>query len=449
MICYFHFLVSDNRTGADLNRFGSCFYKSRILISKSLILVNFHFLSLFLPMELEYLASFGDHVPLSQFKSDDKISVLAFNEEGRFLASGDHAGRCVIFSLNVPENGKPTVSFVSQIHAHKVEFDFFRSELSEPKINSLKWLPSRTLNPMLLTCNSHNAKLWRLEETDKITWTPGRGKTIDTYIPPQPKTIDHKYSAKFVKTFTDQQAEWLVDLQCLPDQKSFLMVDVGGVKLWDIERDVASVALCRIPQSEPGITTSAIHSALPFAFLVADECGSCRILDMRQQAEELTPSIEVRTADFGTHKHVDGSECVSSVAFSPDGSQFVVRTFGDLQQWDLRQTSKPVSVTNIQWFPNQMDWLSDEEFVKDTFRTAMMPSGNVVTGLYSADFVTWKPGDAAVKNYKAVSARTPKPPPEPGRDFTKRVTCAEAHPTKDIVAVVSTAALFLYTGVNK
>jgi serine/threonine-protein phosphatase 2A regulatory subunit B len=69
--------------------------------------------------------------------------------------------------------------------------------------------------------------------------------------------------------------------------------------------------------------------------------------------------------------------------------------------------------------------------------------------MYSADFISWNPDTQVLNRHKAVSARTKVPPPEPGRDFTKRVTCCEAHPTKEIVAVVSTAALFLYTGKNQ
>ena len=100
-------------------------------------------------MNLKYLISFGDQVPLNQFKYDDTISILSFSSDGRFLASGDYAGRAVIFQIAPPKNsnGKYQVTFGCQLHAHKAEFDYFRSELSEMKINSLKWVPSNNLNP--------------------------------------------------------------------------------------------------------------------------------------------------------------------------------------------------------------------------------------------------------------------------------------------------------------
>jgi serine/threonine-protein phosphatase 2A regulatory subunit B len=133
------------------------------------------------------------------------------------------------------------------------------------------------------------------------------------------------------------------------------------------------------------------------------------------------------------------------VSFTADGNAFVVRTFGQLQKWDVRRTDKPVAVTEVQWFDGMMDTLVNEDIIKDRFRSAVTPMGKVVSGLYSVYFLTWDPEEGSVARHKAVSARAMVPPPELGTDFSKRVTCCEAHPTKEIVAVVSTGALFMFT----
>ncbi|OHS93601.1 hypothetical protein TRFO_40105 [Tritrichomonas foetus] len=400
-------------------------------------------------MELSSLASFGDQVPLSQFKPDDTISTLAFSEDGQFLASGDQAGRVVVFKVNgkVTATNRPTVSFVTQVHAHKAQFDYFRSELSEMKVNSLKWVPRQCLNPLLLTCNSHDAKLWSFNASPKVVWNnfnPNQ-TSLDTFVFPTPRMPDTKYTSQCVRTFTDIQTEYIVDLQCLSDQHSFLMVDVSCVKLWDIERDVKSVCLCKVSQQEPEITTSAIHNVYPSAFLIGDDYGVCRILDMRQQTEDLTPSIEVDTSLHSSRsQQMEGCDSIGSVVFSPCGNYFAARRFGDVQVWDIRQPSAPAARLDVQWFPGQMEWLVSDDYVKDQFRTAFTPNGKIVTGCYSADFVAWDFKSNKTTKHKAVSQRTPRPPPEPGRDFSKRVTVCESHPNQEIVAVVSTAALFVF-----
>ncbi|EAX82803.1 hypothetical protein TVAG_481490 [Trichomonas vaginalis G3] len=404
-------------------------------------------------MNLELLASFGDHVSLTQFKADDTISVLAFSQNGQFLASGDQAGRVVIFQLQPPRNanGKTVVSFVNQVHAHKNQFDYFRSELAEPKINSLSWVKSNSLNPLLLTCNSHEAKLWRMNQAAKPTWGPlDTTLSADQFTLPSPRQIEIKYTTEHVKTFTDIHTEYLIDVQTLSDQKSFVMVDVGCVKLWDMERSVESVSLFRVPQQNVELTASAVTPTLPSAILIADDAGFAKIIDMRQQAEDPSPSLTFNIKQHTNPKRsVSGCEYVGSVAFSNDGINIVTRTFGEAQVWDVRNPSAPAAQCDVQWFPGQMEWLANDEYTKDIFRTCFTPSGKVVTGNYSADFISWDWKTNEINRHKAVSARTPRTPQDPGRDFSKRVTVCEAHPRHEIVAVVSTAALYLFNAKNE
>jgi serine/threonine-protein phosphatase 2A regulatory subunit B len=374
------------------------------------------------------------------------ISTLNFSRDGRFLASGDHAGRVVVFRVNpaASQTAKPTVSFVTQVHAHKAQFDYFRSELSEMKVNAVKWVPRQSLNPLLLTCNSHDAKLWRFNATPEATFVP-QDHQSGSYVFPTRRSCDYKYASECVRTFTDLQTEYLLDLQCLSDQQSFLMIDVSCVKLWDMERDVKSVCLRRVSQQEPEITSSALHPIWPFSFLVGDEDGICRLLDLRQQAEDLTPSLEIATTPHANRRQqIDGCHAIGSATFASDGHHFAVRRFGDCQVWDIRSPGAPAAKIDVQWFPGQMDWLISEDFVKDTFRTTFTKDGKIVTGCYSADFLTWDWKAGVSAKQKAVSTRTPRPPPEPGRDFTKRVTVCEGNPNVELVAVVSTAALFLF-----
>lgn len=398
-------------------------------------------------MKLTYIASFGDHIPLSQFKPDDTISVLSFHQDGQFLASGDHAGRVVIFQLIEPKssNGKPTVQFVTQVHAHKPWFDYFRSELVEPKINSLKWVRSVSANPLFLTCNSHDAKIWRLSQTSKANWNPFHptSENLEEIVLPTPRQNEIKYTAKCLNTFTDYHTEYLVDLQTMTDQTSFVMIDVGCVKLWDIERSIPSVTLYQF-QQQSELTSSAYSPHHPSSIIVSDDCGIVRLLDMRNQAEDLTPSQTFKIADNLDHA-LDGCEYICSINCSSDGNYIVARTFCEAQVWDIRKSDKPVISTQIQWFGDQMDWMLSDEYNKDCFRSSITSKGKVVTGCYSADFVTWDFASNNQKKHQAISNRTPVKPPEAGKDLTKRVTAAEAHPTKEIVAVVSTAALFVYS----
>jgi hypothetical protein len=84
------------------------------------------------------------------------------------------------------------------------------------------------------------------------------------FVLPEPPKIEQKFTSKFVRTFPELQTEYFVDLQCLLDQRSLLMIEGAGIKLWDIERDIPSVSPLRVSQTNPELTTSAVHSALTF-----------------------------------------------------------------------------------------------------------------------------------------------------------------------------------------
>jgi hypothetical protein len=81
-----------------------------------------------------------------------------------------------------------------------------------------------------------------------------------------------------------------------------------------------------------------------------------------------------------------------------------------------------------------MNYIVSESFIKDSFRTTFMPNDVIATGNYSADFTLWNWKDDAVTKHRAISPKMTRAPPEPGKDFGKRVTCAEAHPTAPILA---------------
>lgn len=400
-------------------------------------------------MNLELFAAFGDQVSLDQFKEEDTICTVGFSSDGKFLATGDTAGRVVVFQI-VPaasNDSAPKAQFVAQFHAHKNAFDYFRSELCYPKVNALTWVPTSTINPLLLTCNSHETKLWKFEQQKQIQWS--RPKNLDTFVLPKPTFIQEKYNESFVSCYTDQQTEYIVDLKVMQDQRSFAIIDVGCVKIWDMERpDQEGICLYRLPDADNELLCGDVCKQMPSCVITGDDIGAVRLLDMRQQAEDVDPAFICRVRPSINHKF-PSCESVNSIAFAKDGNSFVVRTFGEAQVWDVRNTTAPISKLEVQWYPNQTQYLIEEEFVKDQFRTTITASGKIITGMYGSDFVSWDPLTKETRKHRAISQRTPPVLPKLAIDFTKRVTVCEAHPKEDIVVAVSTAALYLYYQPNK
>lgn len=391
-------------------------------------------------MDIEYISSFGDDA--TGARNDDKISTIAFSPQGDFLAVGINSGCAVIFSLL--DN---CVTFLCQIQAHKSEFDFLKSTFSSQVVKSIKWIPSYMKDPMFLTSNSNKIKLWKLNYTKEVTWDNCKGRSVETFKPPVPKKTINRYFPECLNTFNNLFADTLVNVQCLEDQRSFIAVDETGVTLWDYET-CNNVSLIRTNANNNQNTASATHNSLPFNFLIGDSNGIVKLYDLRQQPEGLTPSLSFNTTNHRTKTDLyNGTQSISYLTIGNDARTFASRTFGDVQLWDFRNINKPLAVTDVQWFPEHMDWVANEGFTRDLFNVSITKDNIVLTGMYSADFISWDPTKNIKYRHRALSSRSPVHPPEPGKDFYKRVTWIESHPTKNIFALAATSALYLFKGV--
>lgn len=82
----------------------------------------------------------------------DLISALQFDKSGNFLASGDRAGRIVLFERASSAN---EYRFYTEFQSHEPEFDYLKSLEINEKINKIEWWANRPVNDsiFLLTTN--------------------------------------------------------------------------------------------------------------------------------------------------------------------------------------------------------------------------------------------------------------------------------------------------------
>lgn len=386
-------------------------------------------------MEFETVKVFGEKDITRQVNPDDMISALQFNQAGTFLASGDVSGRVVIFRYN----SKYSIEFVTQIQAHKSEFDYLRSELSQPRICAVRWIPKNTLNPMFLTTNMHESKLWCLKQTPLPTWGHvDFDKPLDQIVLPQLTSYQVKYEAVQVQKFFDIETEFIVSIEALNDQTSFMMIDVGCVKLWDIERAVPAVTSFVMASSQTELTASATTPSLPYSVLLSDDQGVVRVIDMRQQSSNLTPSATINTKDALDKSYfIEGTQYISSLSFLNDGLHFVVRNFGQTLVYDLRNPAQPESIANIQSFPGRMENIIQEEYNKDVFTTTVLKNDAIITGKYGNEYTVWDWRQNQTHNQIA------GPNPIQEIDFIRKVGVAEAHPKDIVCAIASSSSLYI------
>jgi serine/threonine-protein phosphatase 2A regulatory subunit B len=94
---------------------------------------------------------------------EDIISVISFDDSGKYISLGDRAGRIIIFEN--PESTKKKdeqFEYFSEFQSHTREFDPLRSIDVEEEITGIEWMRHQGRYMKMLTTNSRNIKLWKI-----------------------------------------------------------------------------------------------------------------------------------------------------------------------------------------------------------------------------------------------------------------------------------------------
>jgi serine/threonine-protein phosphatase 2A regulatory subunit B len=82
----------------------------------------------------------------------DVISTVKFDRTGDFLASGDRAGRVVLFQRSQSRKNCE-YRFYTEFQSHEPEFDYLKSLEINEKINKIVWCRRTNDSHFLLTSN--------------------------------------------------------------------------------------------------------------------------------------------------------------------------------------------------------------------------------------------------------------------------------------------------------
>lgn len=106
-------------------------------------------------MDLKLLSCFGEHSANTNTNDNDTIEQLSFSQCDRFIASGDRGGNINIYRIKETGRARSPLNFLlaTKFCAFKNDFDPFRNDMRNQKINCLQFLPKYSLNPFLLVSN--------------------------------------------------------------------------------------------------------------------------------------------------------------------------------------------------------------------------------------------------------------------------------------------------------
>lgn len=255
--------------------------------------------------------------------------------------------------------------------------------------------------------------------------------TDASLLPTLSKSVE-SYNVKKVQLFKDPEVVDIHKILVLPDQTSFIALDLISAKLWNIEYPTRPFTL--FDKYEDEVTAAGLNHASPNIFAIGDATGSVKLFDMASHS---------MTASFDTAAHCNpcySDPAVTSVKFEPSGVRFAIRNFSHLQVWDSRNTTKPLAVKEVQWHPERADYSRYGDTRHDAFGSLFTSSGNIYSGMFGKYFISWDWQNSVLVKHRTSRRSVP----DQTVDFTKKVSRVVSNHSGNVLGVASTAALFFY-----
>ena len=181
----------------------------------------------------------------------DIISTVEFDQTGDFLASGDRAGRVVLFRRNQAKRGCE-YQFYTEFQSHESEFDYLKSLEINEKINKIAWCRRTDDSHLLLTTNDKTIKLWKVREHGKYTVVENnltiarKLAQTDVRIPiTLPKVLagDRSPVALPKRVFSNAHAYHIHSISMNADCETFLSSDDLRINIWDVNSSEQSFSM--------------------------------------------------------------------------------------------------------------------------------------------------------------------------------------------------------------
>mmetsp|Transcript_6067 Transcript_6067/g.7351 ORF Transcript_6067/g.7351 Transcript_6067/m.7351 type:complete len:488 (-) Transcript_6067:1911-3374(-) len=387
---------------------------------------------------------FGEKTIIDDVTEQDVLSAVEFDQTGSYLATGDKAGRIVVFEVDNPStsrcasdtpvfassasvlrsnnntsgksNSCSEYKFQCEFQSHEPEFDYLKSLEIEEKINKIRWCRPSNDSLYLLSTNDKTIKLWKIFE-EKVTsvtsfnlpeeYRRSRYSRVEadeevvksfqnsSLKLPNITHNEKRVSSKPRKVYSNAHAYHVNSIAVNSDGETFLSADDLRINLWNLHLSDQSYNIVDIkPENmeelQEVITGADFHPTQCNIFMYSSSRGSIKLADMRERA-----LCDQHAKLFAEEEHHENksffSEIIASLSdikFTRDGRYIVSRDFLTLKLWDVNMESRPVQTINIhEHLRSKLCDLYENECIFDKFEVAISGDGNnLATGSYNNTF---------------------------------------------------------------
>lgn len=422
--------------------------------------------------------SFEANVGIEDVVDGNHITSLDFNQDGKYLATGDRSGKIQIYKEKVG-NTSPSRSFFSskskplqeyEVHgefqSHDSEFDYLKSIEIEEKINQIRWVKRCSSSLQLLSTNDKTIKLWKIQEKE---YKQLSGKNIvngtqrvKSLVVPTLAVSGISFTATPRRVYANAHTYHINSISMNSDSQLYLSADDLRINLWDLSDsktcfNIVDMKPDNMEDLAEVITSAEFHPSQCNIFMYSTSGGNIKLGDMRGSAicDAHSKSFEEKeTAGKSFFSEIISS--ISDVKFTKDGTHIISRDYLTLKLWDIRFESKPVKTINIhEHLREKLVDLYENDCIFDKFEIAASGDGqSFVTGSYGNYFHIYDRLNDEDEVVKAAKFKPSKSIMGKRKDviaginvdtmnYSEKVIHASWHPCQNTIAVASLNNLYI------
>ncbi len=392
---------------------------------------------------------------------DDMVSALAFDSTGQHLAVGDNFGRIIVFER---EHGNPNseYQFVTELQAHSKTFDVLRSEFIYPKIVDLKWVPSLGTSLTFLTATEKSINLCKVGRSFKKVYTPCNSEALDgesLLIPQSTTETEATWDHTIMRTYPKLHNNIINSLSVMCNGINFISSDELSVFMWNLERGMKAYSLFELKHDDDEVTeiiTSCTCNDMSENLILVSTNKYARMFDLRKPIVANRSDGKFEEAPTGKRNmFTDYLNFVSQAIFAGDNN-VITREFMQTKVWDVRQTTKPLSVNILNvGLTSKLAEMYENDSILERFNIASSPDGKWhAAGQFNRSFhivendsqtnlmvnLSFKKKTYVKEIIKGVQ---PDPLPVP-YNYEQKVQKLAWHPKEDLIACLLDSSIFIY-----
>jgi WD40 repeat protein len=382
-------------------------------------------------MNVAFMASFFEDSSKTTTVQSSTITSSSFSSDGDFYAMGTEIGRIHVMPVQIdkqilpPGRMKVALSFFNNTQ----KFDPGRGQIMDPSIKSVEYSPEVSFNPSILSCNGNSAFIHQILCEDSCSFSQARpAASLDQFVLPSFQSKTRSMSVEPISCYTDPTLNALI-ATTYRDETSFLMAGHNGVTFFDASRPTQGRPIFSLHDTEAELSCMSINSRWPDLSTIGTDDSHLFVIDLRQQPENLTPSVDITVSDSGI---------VSGCKFADNGVNIVVRNFSHILIYDMRKPDAALARFLVQSFPNSEMFLNESGMVNDDFGLAWVDDGRLVTGMYHSEFLVVDVVRGLHSRHKLKVKR------ESSKELDNRCQSIEVHPTQDLLAITARERLYFY-----